>query len=281
MSIPISYKNEVYCVHPKHNKHTQPHTINQHTMRFQLISDIHHEFLKGGIYAKIVPKCSTLVLAGDIGNPMQSSYGVFLRKVATEFEHIVLIHGNHEYYGTNYKDAVAKTREICAEIRVSGKGRVHFLQNSHIDINGVRFIGSTLWSKLDPDVPLIGDRNIGGFSIEWYNRLHRQCRDYLQIAIAESTLPTVVVSHHLPSFSLIAPKYLKYGMINQWFASDSDDLIMSGGFTKAWVYGHTHDPNVTDIGGVSMICNPVGYPGEREKQVSETEDDATVMVEIV
>jgi len=247
-------------------------------MRFQLISDIHHEFLRGGVYTKIVPKCSTLVLAGDIGNPMQPSYGMFLRQIARQFDYTVLIHGNHEYYGTNYKEAVAKTREICAEIKASGGGRVHFLQNSHIDINGVRFIGSTLWSKLDADVPLIGDRNIGGFSIEWYNQMHNECREYLAEAIAMSPLPTVVVTHHLPSVSLIAPKYNKYGMINQWFASDSDDLILAGsGKTKAWVYGHTHDPNVSDIGGVRMICNPVGYPGERKVSMSE---DNTIIVEI-
>lgn len=202
-------------------------------MRFQLISDIHHEFLKGKIYNKIVPKCSTLVLAGDIGNPLQPSYGMFLRKMAGLFDHVVLIHGNHEYYCNTYSNAIQRTRDICAEInafkpseRVESelKGKIHFLNNSHVDIKGTRFIGSTLWSKLDADVPLIGDRNIKGFSIDWYNRMHTESRQYLRTAIAESPLPVVVITHHLPSFSLIAAKYKKYGMINQWFASDSDDF---------------------------------------------------------
>lgn len=253
-------------------------------MRFQLISDIHHEFMKGKIYDKIVPKCSTLVLAGDIGNPMQPSYGMFLRKIAGLFDNIILIHGNHEYYCNTYKDAVMKTREICAEINafkpttLEVKGKIHFLNNSHVDIKGVRFIGSTLWSKLDADVPLIGDRNIRGFSIDWYNRMHDESRDYLRTAIMESPLPTVVVTHHLPSFALVAAKYAKYGMINQWFASDCDDLIGLNN-TKAWVYGHTHDLSATQINCIDLICNPVGYPGER--QVKETEDgDTTVIVEV-
>ncbi len=258
-------------------------------MRFQLISDIHHEFLRGGIYTKIVPKCSTLVLAGDIGNPLQSNYGMFLRKLAYDFEHIILIHGNHEYYATNYNVSVQKTREICEEINAfkptanAIKGKIHFLHNSHVDIRGVRFIGTTLWTKLDPEVPLIGDRNIKDFSIDWYNRMHHECCEYLESAIRDIPVgkQTVIVSHHLPSFSLIAPKYNKYGMINQWFASNSDQLIEMAAVKgiKSWVYGHTHDCCETNIHGINMVCNPVGYPGEKEIQVSE-DGDTTIVVEV-
>lgn len=250
-------------------------SIKMHKFRFQVISDIHLEFMKGKI-PQIIPKCSTLVLAGDIGNPMLESYGRFLRKCANDFQNIILIHGNHEYYGTNYKTSTEKTREICAEInKTSLSKKIHFLNNSHVDIEGYRFIGSTLWTKLPPNIQLIGDRNINDFSINWYNKMHAECYDYLTVAISDTVLPTIVVTHHLPSLSLIAPKYHKYGDINLWFASESDELISFNSKVKAWIYGHTHDACASRMGEVKLLCNPLGYPGENPEK-----DDITVMVEL-
>jgi hypothetical protein len=30
-------------------------------------------------------------------------------------------------------------------------------------------------------------------------------------------------------------------------------------------YGHTHTPSKDVIGGVPLLCNPIGYPGENKE----------------
>lgn len=75
----------------------------------------------------------------------------------------------------------------------------------------------------------------------------------------------VVITHHLPSRSLIHPKYLTPEMkpYNQWFYCDLDYLFSER--IKCWFYGHTHTPSKDVIGGVPLLCNPIGYPGENKE----------------
>ena len=72
----------------------------------------------------------------------------------------------------------------------------------------------------------------------------------------------IVITHHVPSRSLIDEKYLKPSMLpyNQWFYCDMDKLFTSN--IKCWFYGHTHMPCNKIINGISFLCNPIGYPDE-------------------
>jgi len=70
----------------------------------------------------------------------------------------------------------------------------------------------------------------------------------------------VVVSHHLPAWSLIEEKYNLEAnkLINSAYACDiacaNDPKIAT------WIYRHTHTRAVNG----KFMCNPYGYPGENE-----------------
>jgi hypothetical protein len=84
-----------------------------------------------------------------------------------------------------------------------------------------------------------------------------------------TNLPMVVLTHHLPSFSLINEDFRKpqYADINRAFASEVDEFIADP--VVFWAHGHSHRYNDTRINGVRVVCNPMGYPGENTKKYRE------------
>ena len=246
-------------------------TTSAAKLRVQYISDVHLEFRKNVAFEPC-HGADVLCLAGDIGYPFSSRYEDFLKDCTANFKKVFLITGNHEYYqiGQQRKKSMEEIQQRIEEIiqKPGLNGVVSFLDNSYEDYCGVRFAGSTLWSRLAADSDTTGFNDfyqIGELNIRLYNELHSCARDFLSSPdIVESPLPVCVMTHHLPLMELIDPKYRegRYKKYNQFFASDCSDLIPPS--VRAWIYGHTHTPNSTFRNGVRFVCNPVGYPGERD-----------------
>lgn len=242
-------------------------------MRIQYFSDIHLEFGSKvrHILDKIVKNANICVIPGDIGYPFQSSYKQFLDGISKIFEHIIIINGNHEYYQLGEQkektmnEIKIMTKEICSSIP-----NVHYLDNSYIDLpcNDTgkiwRFIGTTLWSHIYLRKYTVNDIvNINEFTVENNNDWYKENISYLENSINNSKHDCIIITHHLPSFNLIDKEYKsgQYQYYNQCFASNSEHLIKSP--VKAWIYGHTHKPSKEMINDVLCVCNPIGYPNER------------------
>jgi len=237
----------------------------------QYISDIHLEFLHieevKSVIRKIIPVAPILILAGDKGNPFSgnSHYRLFLEEMGKKFEKVFVIAGNHEYYGgKDMTDVEVKIKEIVKEISdTNERSNITYLQNSYEEYNGVRWIGTTLWSRLDNPSKQINDvYSIKAMNTERYNELHYLAVENLEKMLEESSLPTIVITHHMPSYSLIDPMY-NDELYNMWFASDLDNIVERyKEKIKYWIYGHTHTSNQSELHGVMMLCNPIGYKGE-------------------
>jgi predicted phosphodiesterase len=241
----------------------------------QYLSDIHLEFIDHPIkidrlLSKIIPIAPICILAGDVGYPFERNYEQFLKGVSKKFKHIILIHGNHEYYQLKknsektMKEIVEKTHEV---IYANSLDNIHFLDNEWIDIEDVRFVGTVLWSQLnDPDYLVQDAKAIIEFNIQHFNRLHQVNKEFISNALIEAALDNksvVMVTHHLPSYQCIDLQYEKYKEYNQCFASDCEELIRSP--IIGWIFGHTHSPVDKTINGIQCIANPIGYPGELPK----------------
>lgn len=134
-------------------------------MRIFGISDIHLEFLPdsdGFSFTSKWPSADVLLLAGDIGSPIRAyeQYKRFLEHVKRTYATVIFISGNHEYYGCHYdKESVIRLLQELA--RSTG---CHFLHRESIVVNGVRFIGATLWSIISREsVAMINDFSQGVF----------------------------------------------------------------------------------------------------------------------
>lgn len=237
-------------------------------MKIQYISDIHTELLSEYEVSKIC-KCikadaTILVLAGDIGNPFKKQYELLLTLLQLKFEIVFIIMGNHEYYNNRVTDAKLKCKEICEKF-----SNVILLDNNIYVYQDYVFLGTTLWSRIDDDSNEINDTySIIDFTVDNYRQLHNECEAFIRETLENTNKQVIIISHHLPSYQLIHDKYKTkhYLPYNQWFATDFNDLLQTyNNKIKAWIYGHTHTGNETEINGVKLYCNPLGYRGENNK----------------
>jgi len=104
---------------------------------------------------------------------------------------------------------------------------ISFLNNNYEIYDNYCFIGTTLWSKIINPVYEINDiYSIPNFDYIQYNRLNMLSVDFLQ-DILQKNENCIVITHHVPSNSLIDIKYKTQQMLpyNQWFYCNMDDLI--------------------------------------------------------
>lgn len=105
-------------------------------MHILVLSDLHLEFRR-----PYVPPAGTafdvVILAGDIHRPGVAG----IEWAVTAFRcPVVFVAGNHEYYGSEF-------HEQRRAMRLAAEGtHVHVLERDAVDIDGVTFVGCTLWT---------------------------------------------------------------------------------------------------------------------------------------
>jgi len=249
-------------------------------MKIQILSDLHLE------YAPFEPECTdadVIVLAGDVS---LGKRGIEWARHAWQGKQIVFVPGNHEYY----RSEINVENEMMADS--AKKYGVHFLNRSEAVINGVRFLGATLWT----DFRLFGEderpwayraalNGLSDFRVIDYKDNPFTPQDsadfnaadvaWLEQKLKEETFagPTLVVTHHLPSMNSVSEQYNKQ-MLSACYASNFDHLM---GLSRIWIHGHSHDSMDYEMNGTRVICNPRGYckPGHRPE--NETFNPALVV----
>lgn len=251
-------------------------------MKLRYLSDIHLEFIDANKIQAFIDQIplpldnEICILAGDIGNPYEPNYDLFMNFVSTHFRKAFVITGNHEYY--NKTKTVEETNDYL-EHYFTKFDNISFLNNTCETYEGYCFVGTTLWSKITNPKYEISDTNkIFGLDCAKYNQLNEACVEFLlrttaqetiTRATAQETLGMVIITHHMPSESLMDPKFKTdfYSRYNQWFYCNMDELIIQEakkGKIKCWIYGHTHIPSKKRLNGIPFLCNPIGYPEENK-----------------
>jgi predicted phosphodiesterase len=237
-------------------------------MKIQYASDLHLEFMENSDYLiehPLKPVGDILVLAGDIGHLDCVTYSEhpFWDWAAENFKQVLVVPGNHEFYGGYDLDHVVEGAEGVI------RDNVRWYYNKSVAIGDVEIILSPLWAQVLPHAEYIIERRVNDFRrIKYkgerltsarFNELNRESVAFLQRALAESRAgKRIVVTHHLPSMMCIAPQYIG-DILNGAFASEQAEWIDGCG-ADYWIYGHSHC-NVGEqvIGGTKLVCNQMGY----------------------
>lgn len=257
-------------------------------MLFHYISDIHLEMERdvsnGGdciSFSNIVGADGGdyIILAGDIGQIYVGRFQQFLQWCCMGWKRVFYVTGNHEYYVSHRMgwDFAQVEKEMENMFRSDPElSNLHWLRGGEvIDIpdTDLSVVGCTLWTEIPDDrliearacmndynlIHLIGARLMRPVDSRAMHRLQKRI---LQSCIRDATSRgrrVIVITHHMPSYSLIAPKW-RGSSINCCFASDCDNLIKEKGVV-AWFYGHTHMRGKVSIGQCECMVNAVGYPG--------------------
>jgi predicted phosphodiesterase len=127
-------------------------------MKIAQCSDIHLEF---GSYAFTDVNADVLILGGDtllsidfeplnlFQVPKSKRYHDFFKDASTRFKDVIYIMGNHEHYHSDFAKTAEHIRECIAEYK-----NVHFLDNNSVVIDGVTFIGGTMWTNMNSRNPI-------------------------------------------------------------------------------------------------------------------------------
>jgi DNA repair exonuclease SbcCD nuclease subunit len=213
------------------------------------------------------PLADLLILAGDIFNFSMPS--IELSNIKYLFNDInipiLYVAGNHEYYGSKISQFNKQIKTILT------KDNHYFLDNKSVVINGIKFIGSTLWSNFDGasnynDFAQLVKQNINDF---YYikdftpyrcKKLNLEARKFLEDELTIGNEPKFVITHFVPTFSAVHPKFAA-SSLNPYFICNCDTLIQKSNW---WVFGHTHSSFNYNHLGCHMICNPHGYGQENK-----------------
>jgi 3',5'-cyclic AMP phosphodiesterase CpdA len=248
-------------------------------LRCHFLSDLH---LERQDFAWPLPHGDVLIIAGDLCNasaldPAPHDLNAlrqrdrvmrFADSVRKCFKHVLMVAGNHEHYDGVFDDTIVLLRRHLPHFTV--------LSDEAVEIGGVSFYGSTLWT------------NFEGGSVACMNRLRRGVGDYffvkrrlrdglgtqrlhkfqpedalagfsagvaaLEQHVRRTALKTVVITHHAPSLQGLNPLHTKLGR-DAADASDLDMLIASLATVPFWVHGHTHIQRNYRIGETLVRAN--------------------------
>ena len=233
-------------------------------MNIQYTSDLHIDHTERRASSSEYIVGDVLVIAGDVAGQI-NHVAAFLQSRTEAGVPILFVPGNHEFYGYPFK-------KYSSMLRKKLPMGVFLLDRTEIMISGVRFLGCTLWTDFEgesidvmdycendmPDFQFILNEYGGFISAEDQLDRHKEEREWLSEPLSVPfSGPTVVVTHHAPSFRSISPEFAN-SPLNPAFASDLEKFILKYS-PDIWIHGHTHESADYQIGKTRVVCNPLGY----------------------
>lgn len=261
------------------------------SLKIQIVSDLHLEFhAEKKKFNFIKPSASILALLGDtccMGTCNDFNiFDRFIDEILPQYNHIILITGNHEYYSNCGKKMRDHKKMMQPEIMKNidkklisycrkKSPKLHFLNNNSLNLTignkQYMILGSTLWSN----IPQEEYKRIGKMMND-YNHIYIKYGEkfnpaaasalfaknykYLKSKIEEAEMAgkeVIIFTHHRP---FLTPSYCKKST-DPAYMSDCSKLFKK--CVKLWAYGHTHEKTSLLFGKTLLYSNAKGYPHEK------------------
>jgi predicted phosphodiesterase len=225
--------------------------------RILVLSDLHFEHHRdhGRSLARELDAngVDVVVVAGDLAPA--DMLGDALDLLCSTFAEtpVVYVAGNHEYYGAP-RDKVHES--IAGAMRAHA--RLSFLDCGVARVGGVRFVGAPLWFRRPPDAARSKQQMHDFAAIpDFESWVYEENARALRFFGTELRRDDVVVTHHLPTFASVAPRW-RGSPLNAFFVCDVEELVRERR-PALWIHGHTHESVDMMVGSTRVVCNPFGY----------------------
>jgi len=228
---------------------------------FTLWSDLHLHHGHDDLHAET----DIVVIAGDTGEGL-IGMNLLKRLCIEENKKVVYILGNHDCYSLHEFSGmdIDEIIQYWKSAKDALGDNFHFLNNDVCVIDGQRFVGTTLWSRIPPDASMIASNDISDFkkilvngkpiTVEEYNRRHEESVSFLFENIREGD---VVVLHHAPSNYGADTRY-KIDPLSYCYYTDISNMLLDAN-PSCVVYGHMHNGARYFMSDILVASNPRGY----------------------
>ncbi len=225
-------------------------------------------------------KDTVLILSGDIWEgikPVLWGHFSYLKELSYRFKYILVVPGNHDYWGESIKSLVPKANNLLKDMNVQN---VKYMDKDCFKVDDVLFVGTTLWTdmnKMNPlamfDMPRIMrpdskiiyqtfETYIDRFTSQKWVQEHYDAVDYIKMMCElNRDSKIVVITHHAPLNMLTDPAY-EGDLSNAYYSSDLSNLILDNENIILWTYGHIHYQRDVKFEHCRIVNNCVGYLDE-------------------
>jgi Icc-related predicted phosphoesterase len=291
-------------------------------VRIHVVSDLHDDIDGNRIGEWPSVDADVVVVAGDAMAPGSHALRLVRRLYPDTSIPTLYVPGNHDFYSegspkrlrhdpslkTTWETERVRMREVADELGII------LLDDATAEIDGVRFVGSTLWTDFAArphymsfteaareaehrmnDYKLIktgAGRSRDKLTARDTVTAHRASRRFIEETLATpfDGETTVVVTHMAPSFRSLygwdPERPQTFGSLDWCYASDLESMMHGDNAPALWIHGHLHQSRDycvgdTRVGDTRVVANPRGYPAEPGSKLRENPHfDQQLVVEI-
>jgi predicted phosphohydrolase len=199
-------------------------------MNIQFVSDLHLDQLKCVNSVELVkPESDVLILGGDICHIVNvSMYTDFFNYISDNFQYVLYIPGNHEFYNEN--GFTIQQLEQKLKNFLQPFNNIIYLNNHSVILNDILFTGSCLWCNPSCEPPPWFKINISRKEI---SNMYNESVDYLK-KVSQLRYPKHIIITHYPPLSLACKKMDMYDDYYQ------NPTILLDFYPMYWIFGHIH-----------------------------------------
>lgn len=256
-------------------------------MKIAYCSDLHLNVK--GLIIKNTVEADVLILAGDIVEAAIwkacPDFNQFFDTVSKEFKHVLYVMGNHEHWGWDFIDTASRLREFLPE-------NVILLDSESVEIDGITFVGSTLWTDMNKEDPIsmmeaarcmrdyeriqnsnspvhywtdidgkrVAKTRVGNLTVQDTIEEHKISLEIIKNLVKDKE-KVVMITHHAPTHLSIDSDYIHEHHLNGAYVSDLSEFILDNPQIKFWTHGHVHQIFDYNVGVCRVLTNPRGYYG--------------------
>jgi len=240
-------------------------------MKIQVFSDLH---LEGKNIKYPIPLTKYLILAGDICEIEKLvDHRAFFMYVNSKWEKIIWVPGNHEYYSKKYN-----IDEIDDKIKNFIKlfPNIKLLNREIIDIEGIRFMGCTLWSHVSNNVVHICENAFSKLRNDnkcidnlYYNKLHDRDKRWI-IDNYDNSINTVLITHFpIRQDFTTNPIFNNDSQQVKDIYTNNLDLKCDKNKFLYCIGGHTHYNYYEKKDNITFFSNQYGYKTKSESKYKD------------
>ena len=256
-------------------------------MRINFVSDLHTDIAGNGSFVAPDVDADVTVIAGDAMAPGTLALKKLRDLYPDRDRPLIYVAGNHDYYSHHIKShpelKTTYERQRAEMPTTAEELGIILLDDSVAEIDGVRFMGATLWTDFSArpgyvpfdDAVRSAAKGMNDYTLikvgegRSKDRLrprdtiaaHKASRAFIERALAEPfDGDTVVVTHHAPSYRSLMAEGIHFQDLDWCYASNLEHLMRDENAPSLWLHGHIHRSRDYMVGNTRIMANPRGYP---------------------